>query len=117
MTVVKRDIELHNGKATINLDDDALVILIKECVDAISKTHHDFTFIANLTDITIYNSRIHILMVNELIKEPNLEVDIYWSELSYIFPFEYIELSGSIFPNSINPDTKLSIQKHIIRKI
>ena len=77
MVIIKRDIELRNGQATIKLNDDALVILIKECVDAISKTHHDFTFIANLTDITIYNSRIHVLMINELIKEPNLEVDIY----------------------------------------
>ena len=117
MAIIKRDIELRNGQVTINLDDDALVILIKECVNAISKTHPSFTFIANLTDITIYGSRIHVLMVNELIKEPNLEVDIYWSELGYIYPFEYMELSNTVFPNNLKNEAKLNIQKHITRKI
>lgn len=117
MIIRDLDIELHNGRAKINVNDDALVILIKECVDAISKTHHDFTFIANLTDVTIYISRIHILMVNELIKEPNLEVDIYWSELGYIYPFEYMELSDNVFPDNLSNETRLNIQKHITRKI
>ena len=107
-------IELRNRQAIIQLNDDALVILIKECVDAISKTHHDFTFIANLTDITIYHSRIHILMINELIKEPNLEFDIYWSELGYIYPFESAD---TVFPDDLNSETRLDIQKYIIRKI
>lgn len=117
MAIVKRDIELRTGQATIKLNDDSLLELIKECVNAIHKTHSDFTFIANLTDITIYNSRIHVLMVNEFIKEPNLEVDIYWSELGYIYPFEYMELSDAVFPDNLNGKTRLNIQKHITRKI
>ena len=117
MAIIKRDVELRNRQVTIKIDEDSLLELIKECVNAIHKTHSDFTFIANLTNITIYNSRIHVLMVNEFIKEPNLEADIYWSELDYIYPFEYMELSDNIFPDNLNSETRLNIQKHITRKI
>ena len=117
MAIVKRNIELSNGQATIKLNDNSLLKLIKECVDAISKTHHDFTFIDTLTDITIYNNRVHILMVNELIKEPNLEVDIYWSEFDYIYPFAFTELDDTVFPDNLSNKTRLDIQKYITRKI
>ena len=117
MAIIKRDIELHGRQAAIKLNDDSLLELIKECVNAIHKTHNDFTFIANLTNITIYNSRIHVLMVNEFIKEPNLEVDIYWSELGYIYPFEYMELGDDVFPDNLSGKTRLNIQKYITRKI
>ena len=117
MAIYKREIELRTGLATIKLNDDSLHELIKECVNAIHKTHNDFTYFGNFTDITIYGTRIHVLIVNELIKEPNLEVDIYWSELGYIYPFEYIELGDAVFPDNLKDETKLNIQKHITRKI
>ena len=117
MAIIKREIELRNGLATIKLNDDSLLELIKECVNAIHKTHNDFTYFGIFTDIIIYGTRIHVLMVNELIKEPNLEVDIYWSELGYIYPFEYMELGDAVFPDNLKDETRLNIQKHITRKI
>lgn len=117
MAIIKREIELRNGLATIKLNDDSLLELIKECVNAIHKTHNDFTYFGIFTDIVIYGTRIHVLMVNELIKEPNLEVDIYWSELGYIYPFEYMELGDAVFPDNLKDETRLNIQKHITRKI
>ena len=45
MATVKRDIELPGGQATIKLNEESLLKLIRECVEAIHKTHNDFTYI------------------------------------------------------------------------
>ena len=63
--------------AEISFDRDALKELIKECIAAVSKNHQDFPYSPNAFDFTIYNRWLHILVINELIKQPNLDVDIY----------------------------------------
>ena len=68
MAIIKRDVELRNRQVTIKIDEDSLLELIRACVNAIHKTHKDFTYSENLTSITVNSYGIHVVMANELIK-------------------------------------------------
>ena len=118
MAIEKRDIELWGGKATVQIDNNALFQLVKECVRALEITHRDFPYMDNFLSVSVHDSRINIFLLHPSIdKGPKLIVDIYWRELGHIYPFEYMELGDSVFPNDISAESRLNIQKHITRKI
>ena len=119
METISRQIELRNRQVTIKIDEESLRELVQECVNAIRETHKDFTYSGNLTSITVNSYGIHVIMANELIKGPNLEVDIYWADINYMQtqPFEILELSGGVFPDVLGSRVMLNVQKHIVRKI
>ena len=68
METISRQIELRNRQVTIKIDEESLLELVQECVNAIRETHKDFTYSGNLTSITVNSYGIHVIMANELIK-------------------------------------------------
>jgi hypothetical protein len=90
---------------------------VKECIAAVRNTHKNFPYSPNAFDVTIYGRWIHILVINELIKEPSLNADIYWDDISDICELGAFELTGDIFPNDLSADEKLALQKHIVTKL
>lgn len=104
-------------KDKINFDLEALNLLVKECIIAIKNTHKDFPYSPNTFNASIYSMGIYILVINELIKEPNLTVYIFWDDINDICKLDAFELTGDVFPNDLSADERLALQKYITRKI
>ena len=118
MAIIKKKVGLYGGTATIQIDDEHLRQLIKECIEAIKKTHPTFSYSPMLLSMDINTKGIELRLINELMKEPDIWVeDLTWQDITLITPLEWLELSGGIFPNCLKDDKKLKIQKMIVEKI
>lgn len=117
MAIEKIDIELTNRRATIRIDEESLLELVQECVNAIRATHGDFAYSGDLTDVAVHGYGINVHLASERWGTPDLSVNIYWDDINKIQPFEFLELSGGAFPDNIGNRAALNVQKRIVKKI
>ena len=117
METISRQIELRNRQVTIKIDEESLLELVQECVNAIRETHGDFAYSGDLTDVAVHEYGIHIHMASERWGTPDLSVNVYWTDINDIQPFEFLELSGGAFPGNIGNRVTLNVKKHIVKKI
>ena len=116
-TVVRR-VGIVGGSTEIVMDDMMLKIYIQDCIASLKRTHPTFTYSPNLKDITIYNRWVYIRMINDLIKEPELGVDIFWQDIGDVCPLSLFNPdSNKVFPTDLSEDEKFELQKLIIKKI
>lgn len=116
--IIQRKVGIIGGSTIINMDDTVFKMYIQDCIASLKRTHPSFTYSPNLIDITIYNRWVYIKMINDLIKEPNLEVDIFWQDIGDVCPLTLFNPdSDKVFPTDLSEDEKFELQKLIIKKI
>ena len=116
MGTISRQIELTpTYSLPILIDEDKLLDLVKECVSAIARTHHDFDF-TNETVLLYKPKRFLVVIRKETEYHSQLSVvaAINWNELDPICEFDE---ANRPFPNYLSLEQRLEIQKIIMTEI